>query len=143
MTSNLRRTLRGYHPAAVKALYENLTARHADRMNGLQEELVRLQSDNERLAGELVRITSFRRSVGETHDNEESRDFGEVAQLAAAHAEASVLVEEQTARLRDQRARHEADKAHQARLRADALARLETRLGEAQARWRGGEEDGD
>ncbi|MFC4103351.1 hypothetical protein [Paenibacillus xanthanilyticus] len=141
MPGRMRRTLWGYQPAAVQTMNEHLAARHAERMNGLRAELARLRSDNERLADELARVTTARQPVERTTGQRDSRDL--CAPLAAAHAEASLLVEELTARLREQRMRHEADKARHARLRADTLARLEARLGEAQARWRGGEEDGD
>ncbi|MFB9325185.1 hypothetical protein ACFFSY_04540 [Paenibacillus aurantiacus] len=146
MTGNLRQTIRGYRATAVKELYADMTAKHIERMNGLREELAELRADNERLAAELARIPSIpptSPTSAMSREEEAPRVFEEGALLVSALAEANALVEAQARRLEEQRARHEADKARHARLRAEALARLEARLGEAMARWRGEEEEGE
>lgn len=144
MTSNLRQTFRGYSRAAVRELYEGMIAQHAQRLEGLRQELASLQAENERMAAELARsplpprtTRTTRKSIGEG----DARTAGEGAMLAAAHEEANALVEEQAERLREQRMRHEADKERHARLRADALVGLERRLADAMGRWSGREEE--
>ncbi|MBB3108751.1 regulator of replication initiation timing [Paenibacillus phyllosphaerae] len=126
-----RKSLRGYEAKAVKESYQQLQLLHERRMAGLNEELLMLQEDNERLHVEVELLTAKLTPSETIHSDKPSYVEAAEDAMMAAHHEQTKRIGQLMAQLEALQEEQRQQLAEKEAQRTEVLARIQERLAHA------------